>query len=155
MFRFVCGDSVGITGRRRACGDSAGPPQAAVGSSASLPPLERLAINAGPDHLWSLETRLPTNPICRRIWRGSYGSLISCANCQICRFWVSLGPSTRLTLSSGEIHYRMGRRRSDITGHVFRANKYRAWLRPRLPDRQGISALICGFQRSLAGAGRL
>ena len=39
-FRFVCGVSVGITGRARTCGDSVGPPQAAVGSSASLPPLE-------------------------------------------------------------------------------------------------------------------
>ena len=34
-------------------------------------------------------------------------------------------------------------RRSAVTGHVFRANKYRAWLRPRLPSmtsRRGAGA---------------
>src|SRR5215468_5028761 len=36
VFRFVCGVSVGITGRGRTCGDSVGPPRAAAGSP---PPL--------------------------------------------------------------------------------------------------------------------
>ena len=36
-FRFVCGVSVGITGRGRTCGDSVGPPAVAAGSSASPP----------------------------------------------------------------------------------------------------------------------
>jgi hypothetical protein len=51
VFRFVCGNSVGITGRGRTCGDSVGPPRAAAGSSAGFPPLGEPGGQAGPDYL--------------------------------------------------------------------------------------------------------